>query len=73
MFNNSAMWQFLIPASLSPLEHTEHTIPEEYIVVFKKDAKEVHSEHVQAKHTAVQLCGHFTIQLKSTWPHSMIC
>ena len=31
-------------ASLSPLEHTEHTIPEEYIVVFKEDANHVHGK-----------------------------
>ena len=28
----------LYAAPLNPLEHTEHTIPEEYIVVFKQDA-----------------------------------
>ena len=31
-------------APLIPLERTEDTIPEEYIVVFKKDANEVQSK-----------------------------
>ena len=34
------MSSLLTPAPLNPLEHSEHTIPEEYIVVFKQDASE---------------------------------
>ena len=42
-------------ASLSPLEHTEDTIPEEYIVVFKKEANEV-----QSKLTSIVTVCYFT-------------